>query len=65
MHDSKQHEVMSVAEQLCGSKEQTHDWYQHECLTIFESQTPQQLVAAGRGTDLLRYLRSLQAGPVD
>lgn len=62
MYDSDQHEVMSVAVQLCGSKAKAHDWYQYESISTFDELTPRQLVTAGRGAALLRYLRSLQAG---
>ncbi|GAB2804982.1 hypothetical protein GCM10027040_36380 [Halomonas shantousis] len=54
--------ILEVAEQLCGSKQLALDWYHHQNLPVFDGLVPQQLVAAGRSTDLLRYLQSLQAG---
>lgn len=62
MHDSDQHKIMSVAEQLFDSRAKAHDWYQHESISAFNGLTPQQLITADRGAALLRYLKSLQAG---
>lgn len=64
MQDNDQYKIMSLAEQLCGSKEKARYWYQHELISSFNGLTPQQMVTAGRGASLLRYLRSLQAGVV-
>jgi hypothetical protein len=37
-------------------------WYRNQPLAPFEYRTPEQLVAAGRTDDLLRYTTSLMAG---
>jgi hypothetical protein len=38
------------------------DWYRCERIAVFDDETPEQLVNEGRTDDLLRYLRSLEAG---
>ncbi|WP_163560983.1 hypothetical protein [Halomonas sp. NO4] len=62
MLDRDQQDVIAAAERICGSWEQARHWFHHEALLTFAGQTPQQLVDAGRKEDLLRYLKSLEAG---
>lgn len=54
--------VLDAAEQVCGSKAQARHWFHNEPIDVFDYQTAEQLVASGRADDLLRYLRSLEAG---
>ncbi len=55
--------VLDAAEWVCGSREQARTWFHNEPIDVFDYQTAEQLVKAGRTSDLLRYLRSLEAGP--
>lgn len=54
--------VLNAAERVCGSRAQARSWFHHEPIDVFDDQTAEQLVAAGRAADLLRYLRSLEDG---
>ncbi|WP_240454185.1 antitoxin Xre/MbcA/ParS toxin-binding domain-containing protein [Halomonas sp. NO4] len=54
-------EVLRAAEQISGDRTKALAWYRQP-LPVFDHQTPQQLVEAGRKPDLLRYLQSLEAG---
>lgn len=54
--------VLKAAEDLCGDRNQAVSWYRNEPLAVFEYQTPEALVAAGRADDVLRYIASLEAG---
>ncbi|WP_163561000.1 antitoxin Xre/MbcA/ParS toxin-binding domain-containing protein [Halomonas sp. NO4] len=55
-------EVLRAAEQISGDRKKALAWYRQP-LSVFDHQTPRRLVEAGRKTDLLRYLRSIEAGP--
>lgn len=55
--------VLDAAEQVCGSRVHARQWFRDEPIDVFDYQTAEQLVSAGRTDDLLRYLRSLEAGP--
>lgn len=54
--------VLDAAERVCGSRVQARTWFHNEPIDVFDNQTAEQLVAAGRSENLLRYLRSLEAG---
>lgn len=54
--------VLDAAERVCGSRTQARIWFHHESIDVFDAQTAEQLVTAGRADDLLRYLRSLECG---
>ncbi|AMD01554.1 antitoxin Xre/MbcA/ParS toxin-binding domain-containing protein [Halomonas chromatireducens] len=56
------YEVLRTAEQISGDRKKALAWYRQP-LPILDHQTPEQLVNASRKTALLRYLRSLEAGP--
>lgn len=55
--------VLSAAEWVCGSREQARTWSHSEPIDVFDYETAEQLVSAGRTNDLLRHLRSMEAGP--
>lgn len=54
--------VLDAAERICGSRVQARTWFHNEPINVFDYQTVEQLVAAGRTEALCRYLRSLEAG---
>ncbi|SEK86610.1 DUF2384 domain-containing protein [Halomonas daqiaonensis] len=54
--------VLDAAEQVCGSRARARHWFYNEPIDVFDHQTAEQMVSAGRADDLLRYLRSLEAG---
>lgn len=54
--------VLDAAERICGSRAQTFTWFHNEPIDVFDYQTAEQLVAAGRTEALCHYLRSLEAG---
>ncbi|WP_416138798.1 hypothetical protein ACM26W_20490 [Halomonas sp. HK25] len=54
--------VLDAALRVCGSRAQARTWFHNEPLGVFDNQTAEQLVATGRSENLLRYLRSLEAG---
>ncbi|MFW3614535.1 hypothetical protein [Billgrantia antri] len=56
-------EVLRAAEQISGDRKKALAWYR-QSLPLFDHQTPEQSVEAGRKTALLRYLKSLEAGPL-
>ncbi len=54
--------VIRAATDLSGDIDAALFWYRNEPLSTFAYQTPEQLVAAKRTEDLLRYIVSLGAG---
>ncbi|WFM73106.1 hypothetical protein [Halomonas sp. CKK8] len=54
--------VLDAAERICGSRIKYRNWFHNEPIDVFDYQTADQLVAAGRTEALCRYLRSLDAG---
>ncbi len=54
--------ALRAATDLNGDPAVALEWYCCEQIAIFDGKTPEQLVNEGRGRDLLRYIRSLEAG---
>lgn len=54
--------VLSAAAFVSGDAAKASSWYTEIPIECFGGQTAQQLVAADRGEDVLRYLSSLEAG---
>lgn len=54
--------ALDAAERICGSRAQARTWFHSDPIDVFDYQTAEQLVAAGRTEALCRYLRSLEAG---
>ena len=55
--------VLEVAGRLSGDPEKAAHWCVQERLAYFGGKTAKELVTEGRGAEVLRYLRSLDAGP--
>lgn len=54
--------VFRAATDLSGDVHRSLFWYRNEPLTVFDYQTAETLVSAGRTDDVLRYIVSLEAG---
>ena len=54
--------VIKAATDLTGELNRALFWYRTEPLSTFEYKTAERLVSEGRTDDVLRYVRSLQAG---
>lgn len=54
--------VIKAGSDVSGDVDQALFWYRNQPLAPFGYQTAEQLVAAGRTDDLLRYVMSLAAG---
>jgi hypothetical protein len=54
--------ILRAATDLNGDPAVALLWYHCDQIVIFDGKTAEQLVNEGRGDDLLRYLRSLEAG---
>lgn len=59
---SDRERILRAATELNGDPAVALDWYRCERIAVFDDETPEQLVNEGRTDDLLRYLRSLEAG---
>lgn len=56
--------VIRVASDLSGDVERAIFWYRNDPLPPFGYKTAEQMVSEGRTEDLLRYVKSLEAGAV-
>lgn len=56
--------VLRAATEINGNLPDALFWFRNEPISAFEYRTPEDLVSAGRADDLLRYVRSLEAGAV-
>jgi hypothetical protein len=56
--------VLGAAADINGNLPDALFWFRNEPISLFDYQTPEQLVSAGRTDDLLRYVQSLNAGVV-
>jgi hypothetical protein len=56
--------VIKAATDLNGNLGRAVFWYRNEPLSAFAYKTPERLVSEGRTEDVLRYVASLEAGPV-
>jgi hypothetical protein len=54
--------VIRAATELSGELRRALFWFRNEPLVVFDYQTAETLVAAGRADDVLRYVTSLEAG---
>lgn len=54
--------VIKAATDLTGNLSKAVFWYRNEPLSAFEYKTPERLVGEKRADDLLRFVRSLEAG---
>lgn len=54
--------VIRAATDLSGDLPRALFWYRNEPLAVFDYQTAETLVSAGRVDDVVRYVASLQAG---
>ncbi|AOK56545.1 hypothetical protein WT15_20215 [Burkholderia stagnalis] len=54
--------VIRAATDLSGDLRRALFWYRNEPLAVFDYQTAETLVSAGRADDVLRYVTSLEAG---
>jgi hypothetical protein len=54
--------VIRAATDLSGDVHRALFWYRNEPLAVFDYQTAETLVSAGRAEDVLRYVISLEAG---
>ncbi|ABO58995.1 DUF2384 domain-containing protein [Burkholderia vietnamiensis] len=54
--------VIRAATDLSGDVYRALFWYRNEPLAVFDYQTAETLVSAGRAEDVLRYIVSLEAG---
>lgn len=54
--------VLGAAADINGNLPDALFWFRNEPIAIFDYQTPEQLVSAGRANDLIRYVQSLKAG---
>ena len=55
--------VLDAASRISGDRAKAMRWCEQERLELFDWKTAKELVAEGRGADVLRYLRSVDAGP--
>lgn len=56
--------VLAAATDINGDLPGALFWFRNEPISTFDYQTAEELVSDGRSDDLLRYIRSLQAGVV-
>jgi hypothetical protein len=56
--------VIRLASDLSGDVERAIFWYRNDPLPPFGYKTAEQMVSEGRTEDLLRYVKSLEAGAV-
>lgn len=54
--------IISAATELMGSRWDALCWFRDEALPVFAGKTAEQLVSEGRTDDVLRYIKSLEAG---
>lgn len=54
--------VIRAATDLSGDVQRALFWYRNEPLAVFDYQTAETLVSAGRADDVVRYVASLEAG---
>lgn len=54
--------VIRAATDLSGDLDKAMSWYRSHSIATFSHRTPEQLVAAGRTEDILRYVAVLEAG---
>lgn len=54
--------VIKAATDVYGSVDEALFWYRNDPLSEFDYRTPAEVVAAGRSSDLLTYVRMLDAG---
>lgn len=54
--------VIRAATDLSGDVQRALFWYRNEPLAVFDYQTAETLVSAGRANDVVRYVASLEAG---
>ncbi len=55
--------VMAAATELVGGVAEAESWFRNHRIADFNGKTAEDLVAEGRGEDVLRYLEMLSAGP--
>ncbi|WP_009982224.1 antitoxin Xre/MbcA/ParS toxin-binding domain-containing protein [Burkholderia pseudomallei] len=55
-------QIISAATELMGSRWNALYWLLNEPLSAFDDKTAEQLVLEGRTEDVLRYIKSLEAG---
>jgi len=55
-------EILNLVEPRFGFAERARRWFEKEPLPGFSQQTAQQLVQAGRGVEVRRYLAAVDAG---
>ena len=54
--------ILRAATDLNGDPAVALEWYCCDQIAVFDGKTAEHLVNEGRGEDILRYLRSLEAG---
>lgn len=56
-------QILDLAILINGDPARAERWCEHEPIACFGGKTAKQLAAENRGADVLRYMRSLEAGP--
>lgn len=56
-------QILDLAISISSDPARAERWCEHEPIACFGGKTAKELAAENRGADVLRYMRSLEAGP--